>query len=1008
MCGSGFPPGPAALAAALAAGVAPVAARAEAVVAAPRRRRRVRLRGRRPRHAEARARRARRRVPHRALLALRARAGAALLVVGVRRRHHLDRLLLHLALRVLDGADARLEREEPLVALLRDALLELVALLRRHLVRRRHVKRGDGRDDPVAHPEIDHRGAPRRLVHHLVEPRLGPPAPQIAAVLDALHRERFRDVAARPRERHAREAPRRRHAAHDEERLVRDLRAQITREDALHAAAEIHLGAEPHGSLRVFEEPQRRARRRVRVPDALREGAAREPREERHVRAVAHAEPEEPHGPRQLGEPLPQIQERQLAHRRRPVADVDDGAAARRIQRFGCGAEHRAEVRRAAAGELREPRQDRPPRLLVDSRELVLARHHGPQPHVAGPHDGAIFLAEVREERRHLRARERELRSVRRRRRVDHDSEIQPARRERHVARAHRHDHVVGLRLRALDRALPLLRRQRVEIHSVLRRVRHLPHRPVVEQLDGEIRPRHHVVIAHHEEAVLARRGHPRAHVLGTGARQVDEDRQLLDRGQRAVRALRGHRVNVHAPLAPGPCAAEPLRVPHHNAPRLTGPDRVEARLVRAGALPLEQRGIFLRSGVHVRLVLLRRRLLLLHAAPRDRAAAVHAEPVQRRAVRRAEPVDALDGLRRRVEEHLVDLGRREVPVDRHLHVEPLDREREPRRPGAPRGARAHGPDAVRRRLRRPIRRREAARPVVPRHDRLGRRLHLGALALQRQQLARARARHVPRAHLAREDVGRRGARRGHVDARAHPRELHGPARRHDLRRLLPRRVDEELALRHLQRRRPQRQLRGPADQERRARVPPDPRDALRADRHRLPVHEPLPRIGRARLAVRELNRHAAPDDAKLGPRLRLRRERRAGALASAKHEDREEDDDPEGGSRGDARTHVRHRQSLVESGRGAAVHRVAYGRSQTGFVGEWSWLREKVLSPYRGRTLPGRRGVGGSSRLTPRTRGSRMRGLRRAGTPSCARRPIGADPARSCARSSPRSRGSA
>ncbi len=87
---------------------------------------------------------------------------------------------------------------------------------------------------------------------------------------------------------------------------------------------------------------------------------------------------------------------------------------------------------------------------------------------------------------------------------------------------------------------------------------------------------------------------------------------------------------------------------------------------------------------------------------------------MEARALGGAEAVDALDDLRARVEEDLVDLGDREVLLDGDLDVEALDRERKPRRALLARAARAHRSDAVGRGLCGAIGGGEAAGPVVP------------------------------------------------------------------------------------------------------------------------------------------------------------------------------------------------------------------------------------------------------------------------------------------------------
>ena len=66
------------------------------------------------------------------------------------------------------------------------ARFELGALVRCHLVLRRHVERRHRRDDAVLHAQIDQRRAAFAVFEHLREARFGPAPAEIAVVVEAL------------------------------------------------------------------------------------------------------------------------------------------------------------------------------------------------------------------------------------------------------------------------------------------------------------------------------------------------------------------------------------------------------------------------------------------------------------------------------------------------------------------------------------------------------------------------------------------------------------------------------------------------------------------------------------------------------------------------------------------------------------------------------------------------------------------------------------------------------
>ena len=374
--------------------------------------------------------------------------------------------------------------------------------------------------------------------------------------------------------------------------------------------------------------------------------------------------------------------------------------------------------REAASLHPGEPREDAPPRGLVHRREAREFADDRPQPGVAGPHRGAIPFAEVREERRRRRARDGKRRGIGGRRGVDDHREIEPALGRGDVAGAEAHEQVVGLGRGLLDRGVALLRRQRVERQRVTGAVGRGRAHAGVEELEREVGARHEIVLANDHRVALAHAGHAHAHVARGGLLEVEARGQLLDDGERALRPLGGHRVGVEPALAVRTRSTEPLGVAHDDAARLAGPDRVEPRAVHPGRVPLEQRWILLRAGVDVGLVLGRRCVLLLGAPPDDHAVAIDAEAMKRGAVGSAKPVGALDSLGAGVEEDLVDLGDREVVIERDLDVQLLDRERKLGHALLAGAARAHRAHAVRRRLGAAIGGGEPARPVLPRHRR--------------------------------------------------------------------------------------------------------------------------------------------------------------------------------------------------------------------------------------------------------------------------------------------------
>jgi hypothetical protein len=536
---------------------------------------------------------------------------------------------------------------------------------------------------------------------------------------------------------------------------------------------------------------------------------------------------------------------RDLAHGGLPVADVHDRAAPLRIELGRGVGEQRAQIRGPSPLHRGQPLEPRAALAVVERGQRAAAVDHRVQLRVARPERRAIVGPQLREHGLREAAGDAQRARLGRGRGIHDDGEIDPGRRRRAPGRPHGHQQVVGLLARDLrdEAGLGLLGRV-LGRHSVRRAEGDRLLLPRVEELDGEIRERHDVERLHDDPRAVARAAHARAHPLRPGAREVDAHRQLLDARQRAARALGGHGIHVQAPVGLWSLPGQPLGVARDHAPLRARRDGVQARRVDAGAGPHEQRRILGRALVDVALVLRERRRALLDLAPHEVAVAVDAEALQHGARGRAEAEEALDDVRRRVHEGLVDLGHGEVVVDRHAHVEALHDEREAGLALVAGGPRADRADAERSRLARGVGRGEAARPVVP-GDLGGARR--GAVDGDREPLpgagadGRAHARRSPQ-HV---HVGL--AARADVDAGARVGQLDVPVRRvHDGGRSVVG-VDERAALRDLDRSGVEEELGGPGDQQHRPPIPPQPRETPGGERDGLALGDALAGIRRAR-----------------------------------------------------------------------------------------------------------------------------------------------------------------
>ncbi|MCZ7682837.1 MAG: hypothetical protein M5U28_30180 [Sandaracinaceae bacterium] len=603
----------------------------------------------------------------------------------------------------------------------------------RELVAARHVVAGERRDEPVARAELDHLLAPSALEQELAQALGGPAQAQVRGGLGLVRLDG--DLVALDHalaDLHRHENARGELAAHapDHREDVAEHRVhRPPREGVLDAVAEIDDHLVRDGPLGVREHAHGRVGRLRALLDAQREpAAARERLEQLEVRVAAGADRVEADRMRQPREALEQPVRAQLADRRRAVAHVDDGVRPLRIEERGRVGQRLPEIGRAARGHARQPVEQALDVLGGGLGERGLALHHRADGQVARDDRHAVARVEVRGDRLDHAAAELEVAAVGGRRDVRDDH---------HVER-------VGVRLPGQ------LRRQderQVEEVALVRLVRHggrvgragrrfvlrdpgaLRVLLAADQLHPEVRARREVAAADAHRALLDLRAHAGAHALGARLGHVRADRELLD--VRSARAA-AHGVAVHARRAGGG-RVQPLRVADHDAAGLARIDRVDARAVAPGRVPLEERGVLRGAAVDLLLVGLPRLRALAHVAVDQAIVSVHREALEHRALGDADSVEALDGLAGRVEEELIDLGHREVALDAHAHVEPADDQRPAGEADLVRDARlqradARGAGAVAR-----ARPGQAARPVVPE----GGRVHLGARGAEHELFAR-------------------------------------------------------------------------------------------------------------------------------------------------------------------------------------------------------------------------------------------------------------------------------
>ena len=537
------------------------------------------------------------------------------------------------------------------------------------------------------------------------------------------------------------------HAPRHGEHLAEHRVHRAPGEAVLDARAEVDLNAVRDRPSRVREHPQRGVGGLRALLHAEREpAAAGEGLEELEVGVAADRHRVEPHRLGQAVEALDEPVGAELAHRGRAVADVDDGAVALRIEERGGGGDRLAEVGGAARRDAREAVQERLHPIGRGRPELGrLALDDGADGEVGADHRDPIVLAEVRGERLDHAAAELEVAAVGRRGDVREDHEVDLLVRGARERRREDEREVEVVALVGLVGHLGRVRRARWCL--VRRGPRALQLALAAHELEPEIGARAEVGAADAHRALLDDRAHPGADADRARLGDVGGERELLD--VRRARAA-AHRVSVH-PRGAARGRAEPLGVADHDAARGAGLDRVDARAVAPRRVPLEQRGILGGAPVDLRLVGGAGLRLLPDVAVDEALVAIDGEALQHGALGDADAVEALDGLRRGVEEELIDLGDREVAIDPDADVEAPHDERPAREThlvGDARLERAHAFGAAG--ARRPGSR-QAARPVVPE----GRGLDARALAEGELLAARRDAALLSErpAHLAPDDV---------------------------------------------------------------------------------------------------------------------------------------------------------------------------------------------------------------------------------------------------------------
>ena len=457
------------------------------------------------------------------------------------------------------------------------------------------------------------------------------------------------------------------------------------------------------------EEIKRRARHVAATDDAR--GEARrlgEPREQVEPRRFADGHGVEPRARAHAGQARAQRRELAFAHRGLPVAQVHDRAVALRIERAVGRFDHRPEVGGAAASVVGERVEHGTARVLRDALQSRRLAAHGARADVPREHEQPVALGERPRERLGQRLPELERGRIHRGRVIDHEHEVDafiPGLARVGIGRAHRDAEVAA----AVGRGARLRAGGGVHAHA----------RPVARrsaaQVEHEVRGGDHVAARERHVGVVAARTGARANLGRARAREVEVGAKLADTGSE-----RGQREAVGAPAVGA--RGEPLGVGHEHAACHRGRDRVEPRVIASGRVPFEQRRVVRRALVDLLLIRARGGLTLAHEAVDQHAVAVDGEALQHRAARHAQRVEALDRVRRRVEEGLFELGHREVAHHAHARVEALHHQRPARRSGLAWAARGHGAEAHRARDARGLGELvgHRARPVVEERTRRG------------------------------------------------------------------------------------------------------------------------------------------------------------------------------------------------------------------------------------------------------------------------------------------------
>ncbi len=497
-----------------------------------------------------------------------------------------------------------------------------------HLACARHVEARVGRDDAVARAELHHRLAARAPEQELMQPLAGPAQAQVAAVVDAagldgdvpheglaehdaLDRDLLRHVVA--------------HAPEHRQHLAENDVGRHAREDLIDAGPEIHRDALGEGTARVGQEAQRRVGRLRALLDAHGEAtAARERLEQVQVRIGADGDGVQAHRVGQPSHALEQPGGVELADRGRAVTDVDHGARPRGIEQrsgLGDGSPEIGRTARGLAGEAVEQGVEACGRGGAEGRVgLATERAQG---QVARDDGHAVLRSEVRDQRLDHAPAELEVRAVGAGRHVgDHDQveALLLLRGAEHVARYDDGHVEVVARVLLLGQGRRAGRTHRRVVSRAIDL--ELGGRRLVDELEPHVAVGLEVATPERDGGALHVGTEAGARPLRSRLRQVGREGELLHARRVATVA---HRIAVEAGRTRGG-TREPLGVPDHDAARGASRDRVDARTVDAGRVPLEQGRVVGGALVDLGLVGLGRLLLLAHVAVDQVAVAVHGE----------------------------------------------------------------------------------------------------------------------------------------------------------------------------------------------------------------------------------------------------------------------------------------------------------------------------------------------------------------------------------------------